>query len=456
MRVPIPAATANFVGRSVAGAVALLALAATGLGTSVLAGGDGERTANGDSAVIQLRIWQHVDEPEEIWISARPRGGRWDTLGTIPVPESGYGGGHSETSRHRYGAVAIAGVGLHVWQRQNEPSSIYVEACAETCRQRPPAARLRWWPLGKNRLPLDDGLSRSGRYRYGDLTVSVPRGNAALLEDRERLLALRDVLEGDGTELDWSVGTPTQEWPGVTVGGTPSRVTGLDLSELGLRGEIWGYVGDLTELTELRLDGNALTGRIPSKVVALAKLTRLRLGGNEFEGCVPPPLRGIPDHDLDDLGLPDCGAPPWTGGRMTAGIYYFMPYDRFGEVYLWEPPYRIVFDVPAERALTRRSWGASSTSVHSDWTADTIFDSYALGISLHDADDEDTWLFLSVRYRDGERERSHYAGCVYDCGEEKSPAALLEQLAASVWINSAPVAGDVYLHSDPAEWWVWP
>lgn len=456
MHAPSPASPVNLVGPRVALALALVAVVVGAIGMSGLEAADRDADATPDPAVIELRIWQYVDDAEELWISARPRGGRWDTLGTIPVAQSGYGGGHSETSMHGYGVLAVAGVGLRVWQRANEPASIYIEVCPDTCRRWATDVRLLWWPLGKNPLPLDDGLSRSGLFRYGDLTVVAPRGNPDLLADRERLLALRDVLEGDGTELDWSVGTPTADWQGVTVGGTPSRVTGLDLSELGLRGEIWGYLGDLAELSDLRLDGNALTGRIPSKVVALAKLTRLRLGGNALEGCVPPPLRGIPDHDIDNLGLPDCGDPPLVETRMTAPTYYVMPHDRWGEVFPSEPPQRIVFDVPRGRALSARSWGASSTSVHYDETADTIFDSYALGISLHDADDEDTWLFLSVRYRDGERERSHYADCVYDCGEGKSPAALLEQLAASVWINSAPVGRDVYLYSDPAEWWVWP
>ena len=61
-------------------------------------------------------------------------------------------------------------------------------------------------------LPLDDGHSSSGSYRYGDLTVAVPRGNPGLLADREHLLALRDVLEGGETGLDWSPSRATADW----------------------------------------------------------------------------------------------------------------------------------------------------------------------------------------------------------------------------------------------------
>ena len=74
-------------------------------------------------------------------------------------------------------------------------------------------------------LPLYDGHSADGSYRYSDLTVVIPRGNQALPMDRERLLTLRDVLEGGGAELDWTVSTPAGEWEGVTVSGTPPRVT---------------------------------------------------------------------------------------------------------------------------------------------------------------------------------------------------------------------------------------
>ena len=80
--------------------------------------------------------------------------------------------------------------------------------------------------------------------RYGDLRITVPRGNPELLRDREHLLALRDVFDAR-PPLNWSVGTPTAMWEGVTLSGAPPRVTGLDLTERNLAGEIWGYLGDL-------------------------------------------------------------------------------------------------------------------------------------------------------------------------------------------------------------------
>ena len=64
--------------------------------------------------------------------------------------------------------------------------------------------------MGAVPLLLDDGHSRSGRYRYGDITIAVSP-TPGLLADREYLLALRDPLAGTGA-LNWSAGTPVSQW----------------------------------------------------------------------------------------------------------------------------------------------------------------------------------------------------------------------------------------------------
>ncbi len=183
-------------------------------------------------------------------------------------------------------------------------------------------------------LPLDDGHNKTGRFRYGDLTVAVPANNPALLADREHLLALKKTLVGGiETGLNWSAASTTTTWEGVTVEGTPPRVTKLRLSDRGLAGELWGWIGELTELTELHLDDNALDGFLPSKLGRLTKLTSLRLGGNGFDdrqqgfrGCVPPSLYNIPENDAGTLTLSPCTAPanalPGYGyGIVGAGTY---------------------------------------------------------------------------------------------------------------------------------------
>lgn len=51
-----------------------------------------------------------------------------------------------------------------------------------------------------------------------------------------------------------------------SLSGTPPRVTELDLSNRNLRGELCGYIGDLTKLREPRLDNNELRGIVPTKM----------------------------------------------------------------------------------------------------------------------------------------------------------------------------------------------
>ena len=61
--------------------------------------------------------------------------------------------------------------------------------------------------------------------------------NPGLMRDCINLLAVKDSLRGAAT-LNWSLDTPISDWNGVNVTGTPGRVTGLDLSVLGLDGSI--------------------------------------------------------------------------------------------------------------------------------------------------------------------------------------------------------------------------
>ena len=82
--------------------------------------------------------------------------------------------------------------------------------------------------------------------------------NPGLMLDCFALLAAKDTLRGTGA-LNWSVDTTIGSWDGVTVAGTPQRVTKLELANKGLT------------------------------------------------GCIPSGLRDIPTNDLDELGLQDCG-----------------------------------------------------------------------------------------------------------------------------------------------------
>ena len=298
--------------------------------------------------VIELRVWQHVDEPENIQVSARPLGGDWGTLGTVPFPlENVYEarGGHF-IQYYRYGDLTVVGATLRIWQALDDPDDESIFICAHGCPH--PWIPTTPRPLGVIPLPLDDGHSPDGQYRYGDLKVATVPGNPGLLGDRMQLLRLRDTLAGTGT-LDWDHDTPMTKWTGVTIGGKALRVRKLSLTGSGLTGELSGLLGNLRGLEELRLDGNALTGAIPSKVSQLTRLTHAYLGGNALTRCVPPSLRAVANNDLASLGLPDC-LPPMAASSedeiLTDGSYL----RRGGRSSL-------IFDVPAGVRITIQETG---------------------------------------------------------------------------------------------------
>ena len=285
--------------------------------------------------IVELRVWQHMRNTDSIWVSARPRGGDWRTLGTIPFwLDDGVALGET----YRYGDLVVAGAELRLWQRVGEAERISV--CPGACEY--PWIQSVPRPLGVVLLPLNDGHSPDGQYRYGDLTIATLPGNPELLADRVQLLRLRDTLAGTGT-LNWEHDTAMATWTGVTVGGTPPRVTKLSLASSGLTGQLSGLLGNLTGLTELRLEGNSLTGAIPSKFSQLTNLTHVYLSGNALTRCVPPSLRAVANNDIASLELPDCLPPldvSFGEQIMTDGSYLY----RYGSV--------LIFDVPAGIQMT--------------------------------------------------------------------------------------------------------
>ena len=122
----------------------------------------------------------------------------------------------------------------------------------------------------------------------------VNSGSATgLVSDCETLLGAKDELTGDGT-LNWSVDLAMASWDGVTVGGTPSRVT------------------------ELRLANKGLTGVVPAALGGIGGLTVLQLQGNQLSGCIPTALKTQLDSDTSDLGgLQYCDAGPGKPGAPT-------------------------------------------------------------------------------------------------------------------------------------------
>ena len=125
--------------------------------------------------------------------------------------------------------------------------------------------------------------------------VPSPGDNLGLVFDCRILLELKGTLAGTAT-LNWNATTAFTSWEGVTTGGTPSRVTGLVLTN------------------------KSLTGTIPVELDDLISLAELKLADNQLTGCIPLVLRQLSDHDLDNLGLAYCGDPPPVPEGLSVSV----------------------------------------------------------------------------------------------------------------------------------------
>ena len=156
---------------AVAGLSVVLGLIAAPLGAA-----EGQTYAE-TTASVEVRVWQDVGDGRNIYISARSADGSWRTLGASSLPLDD---GLSSSGRYRYGDIALdvplrastVGVEVRVWQDVRDDRRIYISARI---------AGGSWDTLGTIRLLLDDGLSSTGRYRYGDIRLdAVPPGKGVV------------------------------------------------------------------------------------------------------------------------------------------------------------------------------------------------------------------------------------------------------------------------------------
>ena len=149
------------------------------------------------------------------------------------------------------------------------------------------------------------------------LAVPTPY-NPGLLLDCQLLLVLKDGLRGTAT-LNWDSSTAISSWDGLTTGGTPTRVTKVELDDESLTGKLSAKLGRLVGLTHLDLSGNSLTGDIPRSLGQLDNLVEVRLSGNSLTGCIPYGLKDVATSDLSSLSNLYCPpAPGATAGTATA------------------------------------------------------------------------------------------------------------------------------------------
>ena len=144
--------------------------------------------------------------------------------------------------------------------------------------------------------------------------VPNPAANPWLVSDCNVLLEARDPLRGTAS-LNWSENTAIATWDGVTISGTPQRVTNLRLWNKSLNGTIPAGLSRLTGLNALQFGYNQLTGTIPAALGTMTGLTHLVLPSNRLTGTIPAELKNL--TNLRKLALQINGLtgnfPSWVG-----------------------------------------------------------------------------------------------------------------------------------------------
>ncbi len=198
-----------------------------------------------------------------------------------------------------------------------------------------PASMTRLTGLGYLNYGRNAGLCAPGSAGFVEWTRGLegldgPFCNRA---DREGLEALFGAAGGDGwtNSEGWLGDRAVGAWHGVAADSL-GRVTGIELADNGLAGELPAAIGDhLARMTVLKLDGNDLSGRLP---MSLARVPLREFRYAETELCAPPAaafrawLDGIASHEGTGVECPELSdreilaalyeaadGPNWTGSE---------------------------------------------------------------------------------------------------------------------------------------------
>ncbi|XP_040957991.1 probable LRR receptor-like serine/threonine-protein kinase At3g47570 [Gossypium hirsutum] len=120
-------------------------------------------------------------------------------------------------------------------------------------------------------------------------TAPISGGNDT---DLQALLRFKANIIGDqlGVMDSWNSSVHFCQWHGVTCSRKRRRVTKLELQLLKLSGSLSPYIGNLSFLKELNLEGNIFYNQIPQKICRLRRLETLELSNNSITGEIPSNL----------------------------------------------------------------------------------------------------------------------------------------------------------------------
>ena len=119
-------------------------------------------------------------------------------------------------------------------------------------------------------------------------------GPTSAKTDRDALVALYNATNGEDWifSYNWLSDAPLGQWSSV-ITNDDGRVTGLELWDNDLSGELPAELGSLSNLTDLNLSRNDLSGELPAELGSLSSLTELRLFDNDLSGELPAELGSL-------------------------------------------------------------------------------------------------------------------------------------------------------------------
>ncbi|KAK7247328.1 hypothetical protein RIF29_42209 [Crotalaria pallida] len=138
---------------------------------------------------------------------------------------------------------------------------------------------------------------------FPNFLVGVSSTTLSIEIDKEALISFKSQLSDNTSHplSSWSQNSSPCNWTGVLCNYLGQRVTGLDLSGLGLSGQLSPYIGNLTFLESLQLQGNQLTGVIPDQICNLLRLRVLNMNSNRIEGTLPSNITHLNELQMLDL-----------------------------------------------------------------------------------------------------------------------------------------------------------
>ena len=132
--------------------------------------------------------------------------------------------------------------------------------------------------------------------RYKDVENVIVRDKAYdEAKERETLIELYTALDGDHwtDNTNWCSEKPLGEWHGVSCNYN-GRVSFIDLSNNGLKGELPESIENLTYLENFYIQTSSLSGNIPKSFGRMMQLQNLMITWSNLTGPIPDKLLTLP------------------------------------------------------------------------------------------------------------------------------------------------------------------